>query len=161
MTKKVFLSFHYKEDNWRVQKIKQIGSIVSEPLLDSNAWETVKQKGEAAIKTWINSQMSDKDCLIVLIGKNTANRPWVEYEIKHAWDNNKAVLGINIHNLLDRNLLKTSKGPNPFSGFKVGDKQLTSLVHVYDPPYSQSKDVYNYISSNIEKWIAIAIADRN
>ena len=160
MPKKVFLSFRYKDDNWRVQTIKQIGALESEPLLDSNTWEKVKENGEAAVERWINEQMADKSCLIVLIGQNTAGRKWVKYEIKHAWENGKGVIGVHVHNLLDRSQAKSTKGSNPFSTFKVGDKQMADLVKVYDPPYTDSKAVYNYIAENVDSWVATAISDR-
>ena len=48
MAHKCFLSFHYKPDNWRVQKVKQMGAIEGQALLDLIAeidtifWETKK-----------------------------------------------------------------------------------------------------------------------
>lgn len=45
MAKKCFLSFHYKPDNWRVQQVRNIGSIDEQPLLDANKWEEIKKKG--------------------------------------------------------------------------------------------------------------------
>jgi hypothetical protein len=34
MSEKVFFSFHYKQDSHRVQRIKQIGALEGQPLLD-------------------------------------------------------------------------------------------------------------------------------
>ena len=37
----------------------------------------------------------------VITGEHTAQRKWVQYEIKKSWDSGKGVLGIHIHNLED------------------------------------------------------------
>ena len=53
--------------------------------------------------------------MIVLIGSQTANRKWVNYEIGKAWDDKKGLLGIYIHRLLNQDsTVSTQKGKNPF-----------------------------------------------
>lgn len=160
MAKKVFLSFEYKKDNWRVQTIKNIGSIESEPLLSSNEWEKIKENGDSAIEKWIDAEMRDKQCLVVLIGSTTAGRKWVRYEIKQAWDSGMGVLGIHIHNLKDRDGNQTSKGSNPFSTFTVDGVKMDSMVKTYDPSYTTSTYVYDHIKNNINDWIDEAIKIR-
>jgi hypothetical protein len=61
---------------------------------------------------------------------------------------------------VDLNGYRDSKGKNPFEGFTLGERQLASIVRAYDPPYSNSADVYNYIRNNVEKWVEEAIAIR-
>lgn len=157
MARKTFLTFHYEADCWRVSQIKKIGSIEGQPLLSSNKWEEVKGGGESAIKKWIDDQMKGKSCQVVLIGKDTKGRKWVDYEIKKAWNDGKGILGIHIHNLKDVHGKQTTKGPNPFYGWKVGEESLTKWAKTYDPPYSTSTKVYEYIAENIEDWIEEAI----
>lgn len=38
---------------------------------------------------------------------------------------------------------------------------MSSVVKVYNPPYTDSKDVYNYISENLADWIEEAIEIRD
>lgn len=161
MARKVFLTFHYVNDNWRVQQIKNMGKVEGQSVLTGNQWEEVKKKGDAAIKKWIDDNMSGKTCQVVLIGSNTAGRKWVDYEIEKAWNDGKGVLGIHVHRLLDASGKASTKGSNPFSTFNVGGKPLTDFVKTYDPPYTDSKDVYKYISDNIESWIEAAIKARS
>lgn len=134
----------------------------NEPARD-NDWETVKKGGEQAIKNWIDGQMKGRSCALLLIGSQTAGRKWIKYEIKQAWDAKKGLVGIHIHNLLDKNQSQTAKGANPFQDFTVGsdNKPLNSIVKSYDPPFTSSKDVYAYISANLEKWVDEAIRIRN
>lgn len=159
MSRKCFLSFHYKPDAWRVSQVKNMGKIEGQSILSANDWETVKKKGDKAIKDWINDNLSGKSCQIVLIGEKTAGRRWVKYEIEQAWNTGKGVLGIYIHNLKDAVGNKANKGGNPFSTFTVGSDEtpLTKYAKCYDPPYVSSENVYAYIKENIEDWIEEAI----
>jgi len=96
-----------------------------------------------------------------LIGQKTAGRKWINYEVVESWRKGMGLLGIHIHKITDSLDQQSSKGTNPFSGFTVGDKPLSSIVQTYDPPFTTSKDVYNHIADNIAAWIDDAIAIRN
>jgi hypothetical protein len=163
MARRVFHSFHYDRDSWRVQQVKQMGVIEGQPLLSSNEWEEIKRGGDAAIEKWIDEQMNGKSCNVVLIGSKTAGRKWVEYEFKKAWREKKGVVGVYIHNLKDKAGYQDSKGANPFAGFTLceGKKDFAKVVKAYDPPYSTSTSVYDYIKENLEDWVEEAITIRN
>lgn len=162
MARKVFYSFHYQLDNWRVQQVMNMGAIEGQPLLSSQAWEDVAKGGDAAIQEWIDDQMKGKSCNVVLIGSQTVGRKWVNYEFTKAWGDGKGVLGIYIHRLLDSNGSSASKGSNPFSRFTLngGKVQFDAVVPVYDPSGLTSTDVYNTIKNNIERWVEDAIGVR-
>ena len=161
MARRVFFSFHYIPDAWRVSQIRNIGTIEENKPASDNDWETVKKGGDEAIKRWINNQLEGRSCTVVLIGTETAGRKWINYEIEKSWNDGKGIFGIFIHNLKDSNGKQSTKGKNPFTGFNIKGTPLDSIVKAYDPPYSDSKDVYNYIANNIEKWIEEAITIRN
>lgn len=160
MARRVFNSFHYKPDVHRVSQIRQMGAIEGQPILSSNKWEEVEQGGEAAIKKWIDEQMKGKSCNVVLIGSATAGRKWVDYEIKKAWEDGKGVCGVYIHGLKDLFGKQTIQGANPFKGFTVGERSLSSIVKAHNPPYTDSKAVYDYIKTNLPEWVEEAIAIR-
>ncbi len=156
MARKVFTSFHYSPDNWRASTVRSIGKIEGNPVVSSNKWEEVTSGGDYAIRRWIDDNMSGKSCIIVLIGQDTAGRKWINYEIEKAWSEKRGVVGIHIHNLKNSTGLQANKGKNPFTNFT-----FSSQLKCYDPPYSSSTNVYNYISENIENWIEEAIEIRN
>jgi hypothetical protein len=158
MAKKCFLSFHYNLDNWRVQTVRNIGSIDEQPLLDANKWEEIKKRGDQAIKDWIASNMKDKECLVVLVGEKTADRPWIKYEIKEAWKNGLGVTAVYIHGLKNSAGEQGKKGKDPFTGLTVDGKAIVGTVN--DTPYSSSTYVYDHIKNNISTWVADAVKAR-
>ena len=160
MARKVFFSFHYVPDNWRASQVRQIGSIEGNQAISDNDWEKVTKAGDLAIKNWIAGQMSGKSCEVVLIGAVTAGRKWIKYEIEEAWKARKGVVGIYVHHLRDANQRQSAKGANPFSAFNISGTNFASIVKAYDPPYTDSKQVYKYIGDNIEAIVEEAIAIR-
>lgn len=163
MARRAFYSFHYKPDNWRASQVRNMGVIEGNRPCSDNDWEAVTKGGDEKIKKWISGQLDGKSCVIVLIGANTARRKWINHEIIQGWNDGKGVIGVHVHNLQDSNNQQATKGANPFASIGYGDtgKMLSSIVRVYDPPYSSSKQVYTYISQNLEDWVEEAIEIRN
>jgi len=162
MSRKCFYSFHYKPDNWRVAKIRNIGVIEGNTAATDNAWETIVGGGDTKINKWIADQMSGRTCTVILAGTNTANRKWINHEIIQSWDKGMGVLVIFIHNITDRNEKQSSKGSNPlfYVELTATKKRLSSIAMAYDPPRTTSKGVYSYIEDNIASWIEEAIRIR-
>ena len=163
MSRRIFYSFHYIPDNWRASQIRNIGAVEGNKPVSDNDWEAVKKGGDKAIQKWIDDQLDGRSCTVILIGKDTAGRKWINYEIEKSWNSNKGVLGIYIHNLKDANGNQTTKGSNPFAAFTIerDGAKLSSIVKDYDPPYTDSKKVYDYISQNLSAWIEDAINIRD
>ena len=151
----VFYSFHFDNDVFRVQQIRNMGVIDGNEPVSPNEWEQLKAKGDPAVERWIDDNMKYKRCVVVLIGPDTANRLWVRYEIKKAWNDGRGLLGIYIHNLKCPRTGTCTKGRNPFELFNVGGRPMASLVEVHDP---SSWDAYGDIARNIQIWVATAIA---
>ena len=161
MAKRVFYSFHYAPDASRASQVRNIGAIEGNQPAKDNDWEQVTRGGSSAIERWINDQMYGRSCCVVLVGGSTADRKWINYEIIKAWNDKKGLLGVYIHNLKNLSGLQSSKGRNPFDYVKFQDgRALSSVVKAYDPPYTDSKQVYGYISQNLEYWIDESIRTR-
>jgi hypothetical protein len=126
--RRTFFSFHYKPDNWRAGQVRNMGVVEGNEPVSDNDWETVTKGGDAAIRRWINQQMSGKSCAIILIGANTSGRKWIKYEIEKAWNDGKGVVGIYIHNLRASNGDQSAKGANPFYSFTVNGRRLSNIV---------------------------------
>lgn len=154
----VFYSFHFDNDVMRVQQIRNIGAIEGNSAINANEWEQIKRNGKTAVQNWIDSNLKYKRCLIVLIGSETASRPWVKYEIERAWNLGKAIIGIYIHNIKCARTGACRQGPNPFDQFEFDDgRRLSSVIPCYDPDHTQA---YRDIAANISGWVNHAIANK-
>lgn len=162
MARNVFYSFHYKPDNWRASQVRNAGVLEGNQPCSDNDWESITKAGDAKIQTWIDNQLSGRSCAVVLIGKDTAGRKWINYEIKKAWGDGKGLVGIYIHGLQDAAKEQTTKGSNPFATFTLnsGKERLSSYVKDYDPPFTTSTKVYDHIKTNLESWVDEAITIR-
>ena len=158
--RQVFYSFHFKNDVMRVQQVRNMGAIEGNEPTSPNNWEELKRKGDKSIEKWIDDNMNNRSCVIVLIGSETANRKWVKYEIEKAWNDGKGLVGIHINNLQCPNTGVSAKGSNPFDLFtlKEGTIKLSSVVKCYIP---KASDAYNDIKNNIDSWIEEAISIRD
>jgi MTH538 TIR-like domain (DUF1863) len=154
VAKSVFYSFHYDVDVWRVQEVQKIGAVESQLLLNSQDWEKVQRGGKAAVEKWIDEQMSYKKAVVVLVGAQTASRPWVRHEILNAWNASKPLLGIRIHGLKDQNGKTAAQGADPFAAIKISNGQtMSAYVPLHNPAGSTSQEVYSSIRANIEAWV--------
>lgn len=162
MARRVFYSFHYDADHARASQVRNIGMIDGNRPATDNEWEQVKRGGTSAVQRWIDNQLNGRSCTIVLIGQNTAGRPWINYEIEKSWTDGKGLFGIYIHNLKNLAGFQSLRGSNPFDGFTMRGSatRLAQYVAAYDPPYSDSRLVYAYIAANLTTWIDVAVRSR-
>lgn len=156
--KPVFFSFHFDNDVMRVQQVRNIGALEDNQPVSANDWEEVKRKGDASIERWIDENLKWRSCVVVLVGSETANRKWVKYEIRKAWEAGKGLLGVHIHNLKCPRNGQCGQGSNPFYQFTFDSgKRLSDVVKCYNP---STYDTYNDIARNLETWVDEAIQIR-
>lgn len=105
MARRVFFSFHYQRDIWRVNQIRNIGQIVGTAAAgfhDASLWEEAKKKGDAVIKAMIDEGLKNTSVTVVCIGGATAGRKFINYEISQSIARGNGILGVQIHGLKDR-----------------------------------------------------------
>lgn len=152
----VFYSFHFNNDVFRVQMIRQMGVLAGDEPVSANTWEEIKRT-DKGVEEWINKNLDRKTCLIVLIGSETAERKWVKHEIKRAWERDIPIVGVYIHNLKCARTGYGTKGSNPFSAFTFKRKDGTTYTpKVFNPDTSNA---YKDIEENLSQWIEDAITD--
>lgn len=165
MPRRVFFSFHYEADIWRVSQIRNCRVTrgwEANSFLDAASWEAVRRRGEKAVTDWIDRQLSGTGVTVVLIGSETWKRRYVRYEIEQSYKRGNGLLGIYIHKMKDQNGDMSRKGRNPlrevtvkvensFFGFSLGKecKRLSDLFPTYD---WVNDDGYNHVGD----WIEIA-----
>jgi MTH538 TIR-like domain (DUF1863) len=137
MARSTFVSL--QRDNWRVRQVLQMGAIEGQEIVSAQTWEY-------------------KSAVVVLIGAQTASRPWVTYEITKAWKEERPLVGIRIHGLEDSEGNTDTSGANPFEKVTLGSRggSVADYVPVYTPSGSDSNQVYASIKNNLESWVAAA-----
>jgi len=137
MARSTFVSL--QRDNWRVRQVLQMGASEGQEIVPAQTWEY-------------------KSAVVVLIGAQTASRPWVTYEITKAWNEERPLVGIRIHGLKDSEGNTDASGANPFEKVTLGSRggSVADYVPVYTPSGSDSNQVYASIQNNLESWVAAA-----
>jgi hypothetical protein len=123
MARKVFFSFHYQRDLWRVNVVRNSGAIdgvSAAGFHDASLWEETKRKGEEAVKKLINSGLNGTSVTVVLIGAETSGRKYVTYEIERSLTCGNGLLGIYIHNIKDKDGRTDPLGAVPTALSKSG-----------------------------------------
>lgn len=126
MARRVFFSFHYQRDVWRVNQIRNIPEITGAAAAgfqDASLWEETKKKGDAAIKKLIDDGLYNTSVTVVFIGNKTAGRKYINYEIEQSIARGNGLVGIQVHHLKDSTLFTDSVGDTPYKltsgGYKV------------------------------------------
>ena len=159
--RRIFFSFHYELDAWRAAEVRNMGLVEGNAPVSDNDWEIVTRGGEGAIKRWIAGQMRRCSCMIVLVGAKTANRKWIDYEIRKSWEDGKGLVGIYIHGLKDQFGHTTNRGDNPFDHIRVDSLQLSSIVKCHNPRGLKSKERYAWIEQYLDLIVEEAIEIRS
>ena len=114
MARRAFFSFHYSRDVWRANQVRNCNVIAGADtagFFDHSEYLGAKVAGDDGIKRMILRHLKGTSVTIVLIGSETASRPWVRFEIEQSIAQKNGLLGIYIHHLKDR--------PASFSAFSL------------------------------------------
>jgi hypothetical protein len=156
MARRVFFSFHFDRDILRVGQIRNSNLLragdTPSGFVDSADWESIRRQGDDAVRRWINSQLEGTSVTVVLVGAETANRPWINYEIIESWKRGNGILGVYIHNVKDLRGATDYQGQNPFSFIHWDNGKGASLDRTYL--------VYDWVNDggrqNLPAWIEAA-----
>lgn len=116
MARRVFFSFHYQNDIYRVNQIRNsnvVNGTSAAGFHDASLWEKVKKEGDQAIKNLIDRGLRNTSVTAVLIGSHTAERKYVDYEIQQSIARGNGLLVIYIHRLKDSNRRESVRGRVP------------------------------------------------
>lgn len=154
MARRAFFSFHYENDVWRANIVRNSWVTKSDReaagFVDAADFEEVKKGGDAAIKRWIDNQLSGTSITVVLIGSETSNREYVKYELQRSFEKGNGMLGIYVHQIKDRFGNTSNKGSNAFG--ELGKDKNGKAIY-----FSVDYLTYDWINddgyNNLGKWI--------
>jgi hypothetical protein len=136
MSRKVFFSFHFKRDAWRAGQVRNSDLLADADeygVIDGVEWEKIERQGDAAIERWIEDQLKYTSVTVVLIGAETAERDWVDHEIRRSWERGSALVGMRIHNVKNQDGKTDAPGPNPLDSIYLKNgTRLSSVSKTYD-----------------------------
>jgi hypothetical protein len=123
MARRVFFSFHYQRDLWRVNVVRNSGAIEGVSAAgfhDESLWEETKRKGDDAVRRLIDRGLSGTSVTVVLIGAETANRRYISYEIEKSIEHRNGLLGVRINNIKDKDGRTDPPGAIPAALINAG-----------------------------------------
>jgi hypothetical protein len=112
MARRVFFSFKYKPDVSRAMVVRNSWVTQGKEaagFIDAADFESLKRQGDAAIKRWIDGQLSGTSVTVVLVGDKTCSSRWVKYEIEKSQSLGHGLLGIDISKIEDFNHKTTER----------------------------------------------------
>ena len=158
MSRKVFFSFHYDNDvnramtvrnSWVTQGAEKAG------FVDKAEFEKIQRQGTKAIENWIDNQLTGTSVTVVLIGSETLERDFVQYEIRKSIEKGNGIIGVKINGITD---------------MKTGSKSSLCNIHTSIGIWSATKEkiyfdeiadgIYDYSTQdgyhNLGAWIESA-----
>lgn len=151
MARRVFFSFHYQKDCWRAGQVRNSWVTKSDRetagFFDHAEWEQVKRRSDEIIEKWIDQQLQGSTVTVVLIGRETYGRKWINYEITSSWNKGNGLIGIYVHNVKDQNQKTDQIGRNPFEQWIFKNSEgVVKQIKVYDWVTNNGRD-------NLGAWI--------
>ena len=141
MVHKVLFSFDCDRDIQRARFVRECCAIQDERevtgVWDVALWAEAKREGDEAVRRLINQQLENTSVTAVLIGRSTADRGWIQYELERSYEQGNHLLGVTIHNIPDQNGKFEAAGRNPLNEAYGEDEdgmliRLSALFPTYD-----------------------------
>jgi len=143
VSRRVFFSFHYQRDLWRVNVVRNSGMIdgvSAAGFADASLWEEAKRQGDAALKALIDRGLEGTSVTVVLIGAEAAARRYVDYEIRQSLGRGNGLLGVRVNAIKDRNGQADSPGTVPIA---LAEAQVPIYVWEYGKLGTWVEDAFN------------------
>lgn len=154
--RRVFYSFHYQADIFRVNHIRKAGQFRkldkerAPTPLDRSLWEEAKLKNPGALMSMIDRGLEGTSVTCVLAGYETWNRQWVRYEIAKSLQRGNGLVVVTIHNCNCPKNGYDLPGPNPLDHMAVGyDAQNKPRIYELS---NGAWRIYNRLSEPLSSW---------
>jgi hypothetical protein len=137
MARRVFFSFHYQNDIWRVNQVRNSGEFGdvtgTDTFYDNSLWEEAKKKGDAALRALVEDGLKNSSVTTVLAGSETWSRKWVRYELVKSFERGNGLMTLWIDQVKDSNGKTSTRGKDPlanlFFSMSTDGKTASTLYH--------------------------------
>jgi len=154
--RRVFYSFHYQADIFRVNHIRKAGQFRTVDKWraptpqDRSLWEEAKVKNPGALVGMIDKGLEGTSVTCVLAGFETWNRPWVRYEIAKSLQRGNGLVVGTIHNCNCPKNGYSAPGHNPLAQMAVGyDAQSKPRIYEW---FNGAWRIYPRLSAPLSSW---------
>jgi hypothetical protein len=117
MARRVFFSFHYERDLTRANIVRNtwLAQGDGEPagFFAAGPWQEAKKSGKSAIEQMIDDALKNTTVTAVLVGKESASRDYVKYEIDQSIGQGNGLLAVRIHEIETFDGSTDDAGSNP------------------------------------------------
>lgn len=123
--RRVFFSFYYQDDIWRVNQVRNSwrygyeGEREAEGFYDGSIWERSKRESDDSLKALIRESIQNTSVTVVLVGTYTYQRRWVRYEVARSIIKGNGLLAAKIHGLRNQQQQTSQPGSNPLDHMGV------------------------------------------
>ncbi|MEL6647815.1 MAG: TIR domain-containing protein [Pseudomonadota bacterium] len=117
--RRVFFSFHYQNDIWKVNQVRNSwrynheNTRESEGFFDGSIWESSRRTGPESLKSLIREGIKNTSVTCVLVGAATYERRWVRYELARSVVKGNGLLAVKINLMGNQQGYVSQEGPNP------------------------------------------------
>lgn len=132
--RRVFFSFHYQEDIWRANQIRNSWRFGHEStregrgFFDGSLWEKSQRTNDESLKSLIRNGLENTSVTCVLAGTYTYIRRWVRYEIARSVVKGNGLLTVFIDMKKNEESKTCDRGPDPLDYMGV---YLASNANIY------------------------------
>jgi hypothetical protein len=157
MARFVFFSFAYTDvKNFKANVVRNSWLVKhkEETFVDGSIWESYKSKGASVLKGLIEDGLNKTSVKVVLIGEETANRRWINYEIVKSFERGNGLIGIYINRIKGLTGL-TKRGLNPLDRLRLEVSDEGKKIKFYElkdgswEVYSDLPEINNKKSNTI------------
>lgn len=147
MARYVFFSFAYDDvKNFKVNVVRNswFRKNPEDSFIDGSIWEKSKSKSDSYLKRLIENGLTQTSVTTVLIGENTANRRWINYEIIKSFEKGNGILAIHINRIKSRLGYICARGQNPLDrlAFEVSENgKKINFYELYDNSWYVYEDL--------------------
>ena len=138
MSRRVFFSFYYGNDIWRVNQVRQSSDLRNvagdDTFYDNALWQQTKKQGDAALQALIDDGLRESSVTVVLAAAETWKRPWVRYELLKSFERGNGLMTVWIHKLNGGDGRPAAQGLDPMDclWFVLSSKGESAETHYYD-----------------------------
>lgn len=161
MARRVFFAFHYQNDIYRVNRVRSSWmkhrDAEEAGFFEISLWEESKKVGDAAVKQMIDEALKGTSVTAILMGAQTASRPYVKYELEKSYSRGNGLIGIWIHGLKNQDGYSSTQGENLLSSYTIEqENQKVYLSSVFKTYNWVQDDGHNNIGLLVEEAAKIA-----